>query len=155
MKHRLFILSILSIPVALMLSGCRNSEANSATDSSTLEILEQSAGINDFQRSGEEIYRQECLTCHQANGGGVPYMAPSLIGSEYLKENKGRMIGIVLHGFSEETGIVRQEYSNPMPPFKHLTDSEIADLLNYVTKRFANSNPEITPEEVKAKRNAK
>ncbi len=35
--------------------------------------------------SGLESYRDNCLVCHQADGGGVPFMQPALVGSALVR----------------------------------------------------------------------
>jgi nitrite reductase (NO-forming) len=43
-------------------------------------------------------------------------------------------------------------YNAAMPSFNHLTDQEIADVLNFVSNSWGNKQPIIKPEQVKAER---
>lgn len=38
--------------------------------------------------NGKKVYQKNCLTCHQANGGGVPKMNPPLIHAAFVMGNK-------------------------------------------------------------------
>jgi len=105
--------------------------------------------------AGKAVYTQYCLTCHQADGGGVQRMNPPLIKTEYVLGDKKRLINIVLKGFSEDVEIAGQYYSNIMPAHDFLKDKEIADVLTYVRNNFGNKAGAITVNEVKQQRAAK
>jgi len=102
--------------------------------------------------AGLGVYEANCLACHQADGGGVPMLAPPLIKTSYVLGDKSRLISIVLNGFDEEVEIEGEYYSNPMPGFPHLSDREVADVLTYIRSNFQNSASAITEAEVKKER---
>ncbi len=102
--------------------------------------------------NGREIYEKYCLTCHQADGGGVPNMNPPLIKTSYVLGDKTRLIKVVLNGFSESVDIDGESYSNVMPSHDFLKDQEIAAVLTYVRKNFTNKAGPITATQVKAVR---
>ena len=104
--------------------------------------------------SGKSIYVKHCLTCHQADGGGVPNMNPPLIGTSYVLGDKTRLIKVVLNGFSESVDIDGESYSNVMPAHDFLKDREIAAVLTYVRKNFTNKAGPVTAAQVKAVRAA-
>lgn len=104
--------------------------------------------------SGKSIYVKHCLTCHQADGGGVPNMNPPLIGTSYVLGDKTRLIKVVLNGFSESVDIDGESYSNVMPAHDFLKDQEIAAVLTYVRKNFANKAGPVSAAQVKAVRAA-
>lgn len=106
-------------------------------------------------KRGKLVYNKYCLTCHQADGGGVPRMNPPLIKTEYVAEDKERLIGIVLKGFNQPIEINGEEYSNVMASHAFLTDLEVADVLTYVRNSFGNKYAAITPAEVKSVRSKK
>ena len=101
---------------------------------------------------GKGIYEKYCLTCHQADGGGVPNMNPPLIKTSYVLGDKTRLIKVVLNGFSESVDIDGESYSNVMPSHDFLKDQEIAAVLSYVRKNFTNKAGPITTAQVKAVR---
>ena len=102
--------------------------------------------------NGQKLYTQYCLTCHQADGGGVPDMNPPLIRTSYLKGDKQRLIKVVLNGFMQPVDIDGESYSNVMPPHNFLKDQEIADILTFVRNSFTNKGTAITVAQVKAVR---
>ena len=108
----------------------------------------QNKGQNVTNKSGEQLYMENCLSCHQANGRGVPMIAPPLGKTSYVLGDKARIIGIVLNGFNEDVEIEGEYYSNPMPAFPQLTDEEIAKVLTYVRSNFGNNAEAITNKEV-------
>jgi mono/diheme cytochrome c family protein len=100
---------------------------------------------------GKLIFEQTCLACHQADGAGVPQLAPPLVKGTFVNGDKAKLIGIVLHGL-ENVEINGEYYSNPMPSFDYLSDQDIADVLTYVRSNFSNSASAITSEEVTSAR---
>jgi mono/diheme cytochrome c family protein len=107
------------------------------------------ASINDpgpgtVQR-GQKIHENTCLTCHQADAGGVPGMTPPLQKSPYVQGPSIKLIGIVLNGLNDGVEIEGETYTNPMPPFSSvLKDQEIADVLTYVRSHFGNKAGPVT-----------
>jgi len=105
--------------------------------------------------NGRKIYIRYCLSCHQADGGGVQNMNPPLIGTSYVLGDKARIIGIVLDGFNQGVEIGGQTYTNAMPSFKYLKDKDVADVLTYIRSHFTNKASAVKPIEVTSKRPAK
>ena len=87
---------------------------------------------------GQRVYKNVCLTCHQADGGGVQNMNPPLIKTEYVLGDKKRLIGIVLNGLKGDIEVNGQEYHQAMPSQAYLTDLNVADVLTYVRNNFGN-----------------
>lgn len=104
------------------------------------------------KQKGNALYKQYCLTCHQADGGGVPRMNPPLIKTSYVMGDKKKLIKWVLQGSVEKVPIDGQTYSNNMPPQAYLTDQQIADVLTYIRSSFGNKSSAILPTDVKAVR---
>jgi len=108
----------------------------------------KSAIIKMSIAGGEKIYTANCLTCHMADGGGVPGMNPSLIKGTYVLGKKDKLISIVLNGMSLQE-IDGETYNNVMPSFSFLKDKEIADVLTYIRNSFGNKAPPVSGSEVK------
>lgn len=104
------------------------------------------------KQKSSALYKQYCLTCHQADGGGVPRMNPPLIKTSYVTGDKKKLIKWVLQGSVEKVAIDGQNYSNNMPPQAYLTDQQIADVLTYIRGSFGNKSSAILPADVKAVR---
>ena len=101
---------------------------------------------------GAVVYKNVCITCHQADGGGLPPINPPLIKTQYVLGDKARLSHIVLAGLAERIEIDGEEYKQPMPAQAHLTDQQIADVLTYVRNSFGNKASAVQPAEVKAVR---
>ncbi len=109
----------------------------------------QTSQIVQKKYPGEKVYKKYCISCHQADAGGVPNLNPPLIQTTYVLGDKERLINIVLHGLNENIEIDGETFSNPMPPLSILKDQEIADVLTYVRNNFGNKASAITAAEVK------
>ena len=102
---------------------------------------------------GKIVYLQQCLACHQVNGGGVPHLNAPLDGASAVQgKDKAKLIRIVLKGMTDRIEIDGEEYSNNMAAHTDLTDQQIADVLTYVRKSWTNKASAVTPAEVKAER---
>lgn len=116
------------------------------------EMRQPQPGVQKSLAEGEKIYQKYCLTCHQADGSGVPNMTPPLMQTSFVLGDKEKLINIVLNGL-KNVDIDDQTYNNPMPALGSvLKDQEIANVLTYVRNSFGNKAPGITMEEVKAAR---
>ena len=103
--------------------------------------------------AGKTVYVQNCLTCHQADGGGVDNMNPPLTKTSYVLGEKPRLVKVILNGLQGED-IDGEPYNNVMPSFDILSDQQIADVLTYVRNSFGNKASALKAPEVKAIRAA-
>jgi len=90
---------------------------------------------------GRLIYERDCLSCHMADGRGVPGMSPTLLGSPWINGSPEALIGFVLTGgFGPDILMGR---------FDFIPDVEMAALLTYLREAFAQPAADtgpITPE---------
>ena len=49
-------------------------------------------------RKGRDQYAVSCGACHQADGKGLPNMAPTLAKSDWVTGDSTRLIGVAVHG---------------------------------------------------------
>lgn len=101
---------------------------------------------------GKKIYNTYCLSCHQADGSGVPGLNPPLIKTTWVLGDKKRLINIVLKGMNEPIEVEDERYENVMAPHAFLKDDQVADVLNYIRNSFGNKASRVTAAEVKAVR---
>ena len=114
-----------------------------------------SRGISSYQKkenlqkhaSGIVLYEQRCSTCHQSNGEGISGLYPPLQSSDYVVENKHRIINVLLQGLSGEIIVNGVRYNGVMHPVPG-TDQEIADILNYISSEFGNGEMTFAKEEI-------
>ena len=111
-------------------------------------------GLQKSIIAGKKVFVKYCISCHQADGSGVPNMNPPLIQTSYVLGDKEKLIKIVLNGL-KNIDIDDQTYNNPMPALGTvLKDQQIADVLTYVRNSFGNKASGIISADVKAARNS-
>ena len=104
---------------------------------------------------GKIVYQKECLSCHQADGGGVPHLNPPLYESTDIVGDKKKIIAVVLKGMTDRVPIDGEYYSNNMAAHAYLSNQQIADVLTFIRTGFGNKASAVTPDEVKAVRGVK
>ena len=98
---------------------------------------------------GKRVFDMICITCHQANGLGVPGQYPPLAGSEWAQGNEERVIRIVLHGLNGPIPVKGTKFENVMAPLgTTLKDDQIANVISYVRATWGNTASEVEPETV-------
>ncbi len=137
----------------LIYSGREVDEVYLSERSST--ALEAVAGVDPGDASlaarmqrGKAVFQGTCSTCHQAEGQGLASIFPPLAKSDYLMADRDRAIQLVLTGQSGPIVVNGATYNGVMPPFAHLTDHEIADVLSYVLNSWGNDGGPVADEEV-------
>lgn len=105
---------------------------------------------------GVAVYRDHCLTCHQVDGGGVPWMQPPLAGSAIVTGPVDPLIELTLRGIgADEPGTLPAtgEWSQNMAGFRMLSDEDIASVLTYIRDTWGNDADAVEPAFVSAVRN--
>jgi mono/diheme cytochrome c family protein len=105
-------------------------------------------------QDGRAVFARTCATCHQQNGQGMRGAFPPLVGSTYVTGDKARLIKLVLHGLQGPLVAGGQRYNNVMPPWRSLSDAELAAVLSYVRRTFGNNAGPVTAQEVAQQRAA-
>lgn len=106
---------------------------------------------------GRRLFTNNCSSCHQASGMGVPGQYPPLAGSEIVLSQEGwgpnHIVQIVLNGLAGPVTVKGTTYNGNMPTHKELLkDEQIAYILTYVRQEWGNNAPPITAEGVAAMR---
>jgi mono/diheme cytochrome c family protein len=103
---------------------------------------------------GKQAY-QTCVSCHQANGQGVPGAFPPLAGSEWVTGKEDRLIRVVLHGLSGPIQVKGTAFNGAMPAFGKVpgggynwNSEKIAQVLSYIRHEWGNNAEFITKEKV-------
>jgi mono/diheme cytochrome c family protein len=105
------------------------------------------------EHTGKAVYDQYCLSCHQADGSGVPNMHPPLTPGSWVGKEPEVLITILLKGLNGKVEVNGETYKNFMPSHAQLTDEEIAHVLTYIRSNFGNNFDPVTEEMVKKVRN--
>jgi len=99
--------------------------------------------------AGAAIYAHNCIACHEADGSGAPRIYPPLPGNaDLLSANPASTLRIILDG-AETVTTPRAPNTGSMPGYaKQLSDTEVADVTNYVRNSWGNAAPQVTSDEV-------
>jgi len=111
---------------------------------------------------GKKQFDTVCITCHQAQGQGVPGVYPPLAGSEWVNGPDDRVIRIVLYGLKGDVHVEGKVFNAAaMPVFGQVagsaynwSDDRIAAVLSYVRQDFGNKSEPVTADQVAAIRKA-
>ncbi len=102
---------------------------------------------------GAKLFTTYCAVCHQASGEGIPGVFPPLKGDRVvLASDPTGQIRALLVGI-QGVSIGGTVYSSPMPPFGiTLSDTQVADIIDYERTSWGNQAPLLTAREVAAVR---
>lgn len=85
---------------------------------------------------GQAVFEKNCLMCHQSGGAGLPGQFPRLAGriAAISAKPKGRLylIELLTYGMTGTVHVDGQDIMGLMPPFAHVSDDEVAAVLNYL-----------------------
>ncbi len=110
---------------------------------------------------GASIFKSFCQTCHGPDGNGVASLAPPLNNSEWVTGDMNKLSAIVLYGLTGPIQIGSKLYKSPeingeMPGVasnNEFSDTDIADLLNYIRNSWSNKGDKLQPKNVTEIRN--
>ena len=149
---------LLSLVAASFLFSCsgnsQNEESASSESEAETESSEISEEVSQLMTTGESVYSQYCLACHQTDGKGVPGSFPPLVQTEWVNGENARLISVVLNGLQGEISVNGETYNGVMTPHNFLTDEQVAGVLTYVRKSFGNDAEPVSVEEVTEIRNS-
>jgi nitrite reductase (NO-forming) len=101
---------------------------------------------------GKSVYTSNCTDCHMAGGIDPQDQYPPLAKADYLMKPADSLINIVFHGQTGEIVVNGKKYNDEMLAQDYLTDTQIADVLNFVRNSWGNKFDVITPQQVKSLR---
>jgi mono/diheme cytochrome c family protein len=88
---------------------------------------------------GKAVYARQCSACHQPQGAGLPKTFPPLAGNPDLFLDRLFPVFVVLNGLEGTVTIKGEQYQGAMPPFDHLSDTEVAAVVTYVRGAWGNA----------------
>ena len=84
--------------------------------------------------AGKAVYEANCMSCHQAEGQGIPGMFPAIAGSSVVTGSMDKHIDTVMNGVD----------GTMMSPFTGaLSDADIAAVITYQRNAFGNATGEV------------
>ncbi|MBU3822649.1 cytochrome c [Flavobacteriaceae bacterium XHP0103] len=105
----------------------------------------QDKALEESIKRGSEIYQDFCITCHMVNGEGVAGSFPPLAKSDFLMKNREKSIRAIKYGMQGEIIVNGNTYNRIMANLG-LLESEVADVMNYITNSWGNTNDKIVTE---------
>ena len=125
--------------ILLILTSCNSNEKKKdIIDYPEKTALAQTnPKLKESVARGKMVYSDMCVTCHMADGKGVPRAFPPLVDSDYLRENQNESIKGVKNGMSGEMIVNGITYNSAMAPLG-LSDDEVADVMNYINNSWGN-----------------
>ena len=102
----------------------------------------------DSRPLGQQLYGRHCLSCHQADGGGVPDMQPAIAGGSWVQGDARALALFVMTGGFGSAERKQSSVGNVMPAFRQLTDAELAQILTYVRAKFGNGASAVSAAQV-------
>lgn len=88
--------------------------------------------------AGRAVFERQCAACHQADGRGLPGMAPALaqVLAPLAEQPEGQryLVQVLVHGLSGRIVTQGQAFTGAMPPQGGLSDAELADVANYLVR---------------------
>ena len=95
---------------------------------------------SDWQELGKKVY-QNCSSCHQASGNGIPGAFPPLNvnAAKHYNHDRNYLPTVVSFGLNGKIEIDGTEYNGVMPSWQQLKDEEIAAVLNYILNSWDNT----------------
>jgi mono/diheme cytochrome c family protein len=107
--------------------------------------------IERKSETGKKIFAQNCASCHQLNGEGLPNLFPPLAGSDWVTSDPGLIANIILKGLKGKIEVKGEAWG--MVPSQQMVavainDREIANVTTYVRQAWGNTASEVTEDQV-------
>ncbi|MFA9213024.1 MAG: cytochrome c [Candidatus Methylacidiphilales bacterium] len=118
MKRNSFLIVMLTI---MAFSSCLDNRFNNTT-------------VN--LASGYQLYEKNCSNCHQTDGTGLAQLYPTLVNSDFIKNNPTAIDSIIKYGQKGSIMVNGIEYNMAMPGNNKLSDFEIKQIASYVLIKF-------------------
>ncbi len=93
---------------------------------------DRSVKFQQYYAQGEVLYVKYCSNCHQKSGKGLGLVYPPLNPSDYLEKNFNSVLCQMKYGKKGEMIVNGENYNQPMPGVRSLTELEIAEIATYI-----------------------
>jgi mono/diheme cytochrome c family protein len=102
----------------------------------------------DARPAGQRLYARHCLSCHQADGYGVPNMQPAITDGTWVKGDARALAMFVMTGGFDSQDRKDSANGNVMPPFAQLPDEELAQILTFIRQKFGKGASAVTTADI-------
>ncbi len=133
----------------LMLTPPQSAGLSAATSHAAAGTAQPAGATDNNAALGASVYGNNCASCHQATGKGLPGVFPPLAGNPAVTDpDPATHIEVVLNGLQGKT-IDGVHYATPMPPWAdQLSDAQIAAVINHERSSWGNHAPNVTVQDV-------
>ena len=97
---------------------------------------------------GEVLYESRCANCHMDNGMGLQSLIPPLAQADYLSNYRNTLACLIKKGGNEEMIVNGVKYKQNMPGNGDLTDTDIANVLNFILTNWGNNETPLSLQEI-------
>ncbi len=150
--------TIAALLAAAALTACSGGQQSSsssttttaASPAATVAAMKPAKPMKAVAANGSALYSQNCSSCHQTNGKGMPGAFPPLAGNAVVTGPAANVIHIVKNGLQGKIMVGNASFNGTMPPWKALKPEQIAAILTYVRSSWGNHASAITAAQVAA-----
>ncbi len=98
--------------------------------------------------AGRALFSASCAACHGPHGQGQPGLAPSLVGSPWVRDADAWLVRIALHGLTGPVRIDDVTWDLSMPGHGHdsrFDDEGLSGVLTYLRRAWGHADEPVSP----------
>lgn len=107
-----------------------------------------SCSTKGFKR-GKILYDAYCSDCHMNDGSGLEGLFPPMDKSDYLKKHKLDLACMIRYGLEGKISVNGKEYNQKMEGFPKISESDIANIVNYINFKFLGEEEYVNIKQIK------
>ncbi len=116
----------------------------------TVLIFAECSNDDNVYKQGKILYTRLCANCHQENGEGLHGLVPPLAKADYLSIHRSELSCVIKRGLKGNIVVNGVTYgTQEMLGIKGLTEFEIANVMNYISTSWGNTEKLWTVDEVR------
>ena len=96
-------------------------------------------------------YETHCGGCHGKEGEGLKGLVPPLANTDWLADNHEDLSCIIEYGIKGPISVNGKVYDEEMIGLDHLTDVQIANIVNYIGNQWLEGHKYLHPDSVRVK----
>ena len=127
-----------------------------ALETAVGDVVAEAPGVVDAAASGDAVYAANCASCHGPAGAGIAGAFPPLAGHvaeiAALPGGRAYLIDSLLYGLMGRIVVAGVPYNGIMPGWTHLSDADLAAVLDHVVALDGPPADPFTADEVAAER---
>ena len=110
---------------------------------------ERTRKVQTTSFNGRQLYLENCASCHQESGRGLPDKYPSLSHSSWVLGAPNRLVVLTLDGVRDTQTTSEKKQAGVMPAYRTgLTPANMAAVLTYIRQSWGNNASPISADYV-------